>query len=124
MKPQTKVSFNVDAYPTETFSGNVSQTRLSPQTLQNVVTYTAVIDVANPDMKLKRGMTANVTATVAEQKYVLAVSNAALRFRPEGAKATSSRGGADTLYRVNGENLEPVKVRTRRGYADRVQRLK
>ena len=111
LKPQSRVFFTVDAYPTETFSGNVSQIRLSPLTVQNVVTYTAVIDVANTDLKLKPGMTASVTATVAEQKDVLAVPNAALRFRPEGAVATPSRAGSGTVYRVNGETLEPVKVR-------------
>ena len=116
LKPQSRVSFTVDAYPTETFSGNVSQIRLSPLTVQNVVTYTAVIDVANTDLKLKPGMTASVTATVAEQKDVLAVPNAALRFRPEGAAPSPSRGGAGTVYRVNGENLEPVKLRL--GLAD------
>ena len=111
LKPQSRVSFTVDAYPTETFSGNVSQIRLSPQTVQNVVTYTAVIDVANAELKLKPGMTASVTATVAEQKDVLAVPNAALRFRPEGAEVTRSRGGSGTVYRVNGQTLEPVKLR-------------
>ena len=111
LKPQSRVSFTVDAYPAETFSGNVSQIRLAPQTVQNVVTYTAVIDVANTDLKLKPGMTASVTATVAQQKDVLAVPNAALRFRPEGAAATRSRGGSGTVYRVNGEALEPVKLR-------------
>jgi HlyD family secretion protein len=111
LKPQSPVSFTVDAYPTETFSGKVSQIRLSPQTVQNVVTYTAVIDVANADLKLKPGMTASVSATVAEQKDVLAVPNAALRFRPEGAAAGWSRGGAGTVYRVNPAGLEPVKVR-------------
>jgi len=111
LKPQSRVSFTVDAYPTETFSGNVAQIRLSPQTVQNVVTYTAVIDVANAELKLKPGMTASVTATVAEQKDVLAVPNAALRFRPEGAEVTRSRGGSGTVYRVNGQTLEPVKLR-------------
>ncbi|MEO8126372.1 MAG: efflux RND transporter periplasmic adaptor subunit [Bryobacteraceae bacterium] len=111
LKPQSHVSFTVDAYPTETFTGSVSQIRLSPQTVQNVVTYTAVIDVANAELKLKPGMTASVTATVAEQKDVLAVPNTALRFRPEGVTATPSRGGSGTVYRVNGETLEPVKIR-------------
>ena len=64
------------------FRGTVSQVRLAPTTVQNVVTYTAVIDVANPDLKLKPGMTANVTVSVAESDNVLAVPNAALRFRP------------------------------------------
>jgi HlyD family secretion protein len=111
LKPQSHVSFTVDAYPAETFSGSVSQIRLSPQTVQNVVTYTAVIDVANADLKLKPGMTASVTATVAEQKDVLAIPNAALRFRPEGAPVGFSRGGGGTVYRVKADVLEPVKLR-------------
>src|SRR5205085_8855504 len=68
LQPQSAVFFTVDAYPGETFEGRISQIRLSPQTVQNVVTYTAVIDVNNPNLKLKPGMTANVNATVAEQR--------------------------------------------------------
>jgi HlyD family secretion protein len=85
----SKVSFTVDAYPRDVFKGRVSQIRLNPQTVQNVVTYTAVIDVQNPELKLKPGMTANVTATVAESRNVLKVPNAALRFRPEPVGAGS-----------------------------------
>ncbi len=75
-------TFTVDAYPTETFQGRVRQIRNDPQTVQNVVTYDAVIDIGNPDLKLKPGMTANVTFVVAERNAVLRVPNAALRFRP------------------------------------------
>jgi HlyD family secretion protein len=102
LRPGTPVTFTVDAYPSDTFAGRVSQVRLAPQTVQNVVTYTAVIDVTNPELKLKPGMTASVTATVAEQKGVLMVPNAALRFRP----------GQGTVHRVVGESLEPVQIRT------------
>jgi HlyD family secretion protein len=77
-----KANFAVDAYPGETFSGEISQVRLNAQTLQNVVTYSAVIDVANPDMKLRPGMTANITVPVARKEGVLTVPNAALRFKP------------------------------------------
>ena len=77
-----KANFAVDAYPGETFSGEISQVRLNAQTLQNVVTYSAVIDVANPDMKLRPGMTANITVPVARKDGVLTVPNAALRFKP------------------------------------------
>jgi HlyD family secretion protein len=79
---------------------------------QNVVTYTAVINVDNPDLKLKPGMTANVTATVSQQKDVLTVPAAALRFRPENAQPERPRPGSGTLYVINGKNLDPVKVRT------------
>ncbi len=75
-------TFTVDAYPGETFRGTVRQIRNAPQTVQNVVTYDAVIDIDNADLKLKPGMTANVTFVAAERSDVLRVPNAALRFRP------------------------------------------
>jgi len=75
-------TFTVDAYPSEVFKGTVRQIRNSPQTVQNVVTYDAVVDVANPELKLKPGMTANVTFIYAEKEDVLKVPNAALRFKP------------------------------------------
>lgn len=74
-------SFLVDAYPGKRFKGAVRQIRNAPQNVQNVVTYDAVIDVENPDLELRPGMTANVTFTVAERENVLRVPNAALRFR-------------------------------------------
>ena len=82
MRPGQAVTFRVDAYPTETFHGSVKQVRLNPTTVQNVVTYSTVIDVPNPELKLKPGMTANVTIEVARRENVLRVPNAALRFRP------------------------------------------
>ncbi|MGA9771377.1 MAG: efflux RND transporter periplasmic adaptor subunit [Blastocatellia bacterium] len=82
IKQGIKANFTVDAYPGETFLGDISQLRLNAQTLQNVVTYSAVIDVANPDQKLRPGMTANITIPVARRDSVLIVPNAALRFRP------------------------------------------
>lgn len=82
IKQGIKANFAVDAYPGETFSGEITQVRLNAQTLQNVVTYSAVIDVANPDMKLRPGMTANITVPVARKDNVLTVPNAALRFKP------------------------------------------
>jgi len=75
-------TFTVDAFPGEHFRGQVRQIRNAPTTLQNVVTYDAVIDVANPDLKLRPGMTANITFIAAEKDDVLRVPNAALRFRP------------------------------------------
>jgi len=74
--------FSVDAYPGETFVGDISQLRLNAQTLQNVVTYSAVIDVNNKGLKLRPGMTANITISVAKREDVLTVPNAALRFKP------------------------------------------
>jgi HlyD family secretion protein len=88
---------------------------LSPQTVQNVVTYTAVIDVANPDLKLKPGMTANVTAMIEERENVLTVPNAALRFRPEGEAAPAAntrRRGGPVVWRVGADKkLEAVNIR-------------
>jgi HlyD family secretion protein len=86
-----KATFTVDAYPNDRFTGAVRQVRNNPQTVQNVVTYDAVIDVANPDLKLKPGMTANCTFVWAERGDVLRIPNAAMRFRPP----------AELLARVN-----------------------
>jgi HlyD family secretion protein len=74
--------FNVDAYPTERFEGKVRQIRNSATTVQNVVTYDAVIDVNNPDLKLRPGMTANVTFVHEQRQDALRIANAALRFKP------------------------------------------
>ncbi|MGQ9671825.1 MAG: efflux RND transporter periplasmic adaptor subunit [Candidatus Aminicenantales bacterium] len=77
-----KVRFTVDAFPNETFSGVVKQVRYSPTVSQNVVTYTTIVDVDNPGMKLRPGMTATVSIVTGEAKGVLRVPNAALRFTP------------------------------------------
>jgi HlyD family secretion protein len=77
-----KVTFTVDAFPDRKFVGKVRQIRNSPTTVQNVVTYDAVIDVSNPDKKLRPGMTANASIITAQQNGALKVPNAALRFRP------------------------------------------
>src|SRR5687767_10620401 len=82
IRPGQAVRFRVDAFPTEEFTGNVTQVRLQPTTVQNVVTYQTVIDVPNPDLKLKPGMTANVNIEIARRTNVLRVPNGALRFRP------------------------------------------
>jgi HlyD family secretion protein len=74
--------FTVDAYPGDVFHGTIREVRNAPQTIQNVVTYDAVIDVDNSDLRLKPGMTANVTVVFADRADVLRVANAALRFRP------------------------------------------
>jgi len=99
-------TFSVDAYPDKKFSGTVSQIRLAPVSIQNVVNYTVVIDVDNSDLKLMPGMTANVNVGVASARNVLKVPNLALRFQPpadlvDSAKliamrdAFMSRGGRD-----------------------------
>ncbi|HVT35228.1 MAG TPA: efflux RND transporter periplasmic adaptor subunit [Nevskiaceae bacterium] len=120
------VMFTVDAYPNERFRGSVRQIRNAPTTVQNVVTYDAVIAVANPDLKLKPGMTANATFTYADKSDVLRVPNAALRFKPAadqvpGPKADAprehgQRGGGDrsqrTLWVLRGGQAQPVTVQT------------
>jgi HlyD family secretion protein len=82
MRPGQAVTFRVDAYPTDTFTGTVQQVRLQPAVVQNVVTYSTVISVPNPQLKLKPGMTANVNIEIARRSNVLRVPSAALRFRP------------------------------------------
>jgi len=82
IRPGQHVTFKVDAYPTDTFEGTVSQIRLQPVVVQNVTTYGTVIDVPNAQLKLKPGMTANVKVEIAKKSDALRVPNAALRFRP------------------------------------------
>lgn len=75
------VTFTVDAFPNRTFHGTISQIRNAPKTVSNVVTYETVVAVANDDLKLRPGMTANVSIVVARRKGALAVANSALRVR-------------------------------------------
>src|SRR6185436_20136002 len=77
--------FTVDSYPDQEFRGRISQIRLNATVAQNVVTYPVIIEVPNPDEKLRPKMTANVTIDVATVRGTLRVANAALRFKPEGA---------------------------------------
>src|SRR5215510_7436570 len=84
------VSFTVDAFANASFNGRVTQIRQAAQNVQNVITYTVVVDVANPGGKLLPGMTANVKVVVAEKNNVLKVSNAALRFRPSEADSSAA----------------------------------
>ncbi|MFA6966167.1 efflux RND transporter periplasmic adaptor subunit [Bosea sp. (in: a-proteobacteria)] len=98
MKRGQPVTFTVNAYPSRTFEGRVEMVRLGAQTIQNVVTYTGVIRVANADMALLPGMTANLQVVTEDRSDVLRIPNAALRFRPAGTAVASapppvSRGG-------------------------------
>ncbi|MBI2486650.1 MAG: efflux RND transporter periplasmic adaptor subunit [Deltaproteobacteria bacterium] len=94
VKVGQKATFTVDAYPGSRFTGEVTQVRNNPVTLQNVVTYDAMIDLKNPDLKLKPGMTANISILTAYKNNVLKIPNPAFRFRPEldGEKEISSYG--------------------------------
>jgi HlyD family secretion protein len=110
LKPGMRVTFTVDAYPGEPFRGSIRDIRNAPQVVQNVVTYDAVIDVANDDLKLKPGMTATVSIVTDRRRDVLAVPNTALRFRPDGAPAagpiSATPGGAQAAAGQRRERTE------------------
>src|SRR5438128_3239853 len=95
-------TFSVDAFPNETFRGQVTQIRKAAQIVQNVVTYTVVVAVSNPEGKLLPGMTANVKLVVAEKPSVLKVANASLRFRPPGEGADTAAGSRSGAAQVAG----------------------
>jgi HlyD family secretion protein len=97
LKEGLSSTFSVDAFPGRTFQGRIRQIRFAPQVVSNVVTYDAVIDVDNPELLLRPGMTANVTFVYARADDVLRVPNAALRFRFEGAggEGRAARPGAE-----------------------------
>jgi HlyD family secretion protein len=112
------VSFTVDAHRDRVFSGNVSQIRLAPVTVQNVVTYTVMIDADNPEEKLWPGMTASVTVEIDRRLGALKVPNSALRFMPPEAAADptpSGRGrGRDRTQRLwvpQGGGLRAVEIK-------------
>ena len=139
-----EAKFTVDAYPGETFTGVIRDVRQAPNTIQNVVTYPAVIDAPNPDRKLRQGMTASVNVTSARKDDSLRVSNAALRWKPDesaapetaqrpggtpqartasaaarGAREGSAQqapGRAGRVYKL--ENGKPVPVNIRVGLSD------
>ncbi len=113
--PGQPVSFRVDAYPGRVFSGTVSQVRLEPVVQQNVVSYVTIIDVANPDLALKPGMTATVTVETARAAHVLRVPSAALRLRPTAdvlASLGAAAGAAEPRARGRGTGTaEPAGAR-------------
>ena len=137
-----EVDFTVDAYPTRSFRGKVVQVRNAPLTVQNVVTYDTVIEVSNPDMKLKPGMTANVSIITARRENVLKFPNAALRFRPAetadankaggppgsfanagrpGGRGRGERSPTRTVYTLASTNsAAPVSVQVKAGISDGV----
>ena len=96
-------TFTVDAYPGQVFQGTVRQVRNAAQTVQNVVTYDAVVDVQNADLKLKPGMTATVTFVYAEKEDAVRVPNAALRFRPPPGMVRPQGGGRGRAQQDPGE---------------------
>jgi HlyD family secretion protein len=104
LQPGMEATFVVDAFPDQRFRGTIRQIRNAPQTQQNVVTYDAVIDVANPDLKLRPGMTANVTVVYADRQDVLRVPNTALRFRPPPEMLAALGRGSASPTRVAGRD--------------------
>ena len=100
------VKFSVDAFPGKDFDGKIQQMRLNPQNVQNVVTYNVVIDVSNPEQKLKPGMTANLTITIDERNNVLKVPNAALRFTPTDASGQRIGRSADSAGNSGGQRRQ------------------
>jgi HlyD family secretion protein len=106
-----KALFTVDAFPGRMFEGRVSQIRKSPQTIQNVVTYTVIIAAGNPGQVLLPGMTATVRVVVDEKPSVLRVPSAALRFRPESngaaAKPASGTDAGPERASASGTNKGP-----------------
>jgi len=120
------VTFTVDAYPTTTFPGSVTQIRQAPINVQNVITYDVVVGVDNSSLKLLPGMTANVKILTAEADDVLRVPNAALRFHPANpnrdastVRAASKRNdnGGSTIW-VMDENGKPKAVKVKLGISD------
>jgi len=91
-------TFTVDAFREETFAAMVREVRNAPQTLSNVVTYDVVLDVDNPELKLRPGMTANVLILIVQRTQVAAVSNEALRFRPAARLGTASGKVTPTVH--------------------------
>lgn len=117
VKEGDRVTFTVDAYPDDTFDGTVKQVRLEATTTNNVVTYEVVISAPNADLKLKPGLTANVTIYTQERSGVLAVANKALRFTP--TKETVGKDmkivdckGKNKVWTLNGNTLtaHPVTI--------------
>ncbi len=100
VKDGQEVTFTVDAYPDENFKGRVSQVRLDPIIVQNVVTYTVIIDVPNPQLKLRPGMTATVSILIDKRVNALRVPVLALRFQPP-QEATGKPAGGEMMAAAN-----------------------
>lgn len=106
-----EAAFTVDAYPGERFQGRIRQVRNSPINVQNVVTYDVVVGVENSDLRLKPGMTANVSIIVARKDQVLKVPNAALRFKPPQTVMATPAGGAGERQ-VAASGVDSVAAKT------------
>lgn len=115
------VSFTVDAYGSRTFTGTVNQIRLNPTTQQNVVTYTVIVSVANPDGALLPGMTANASFLVSDHRNSLLIANAALSYKPadyKPARRQTGDAGTLTVFVLAGSSPEPRRIRIGASDAD------
>lgn len=115
VKEGERVSFTVDAYPNDTFEGEVKQVRQEATTTNNVVTYEVVISAPNADLKLKPGLTANVTIYTAERKGVLSVPSKALRFTPQKEtvgkmKIVDVANAKNKVWTIEGNSIVAHKV--------------
>lgn len=115
VKEGERVSFTVDAYPDDTFEGEVKQVRQEATTSNNVVTYEVVISAPNADLKLKPGLTANVTIYTAERKGVLSVPSKALRFTPQKEtvgkmKIVDVANAKNKVWTIEGNSIVAHKV--------------
>ncbi len=110
------VTFTVDAYPEIIFKGKVSEIRNAPTTVQNVVTYDIMVNVDNPDLKLKPGMTTNVSIIIADKKGILRVPNAALRIKMQDKKLTAGAPKGPGVWVL--ENKKPRRVALQLGISD------
>ncbi len=124
-----RVTFTVDAYGTRAFEGFVKQVRLNPTSQQNVVTYTVIVEVANPDGALLPGMTANASFLVSEHKNVLLIPNGALSYKPADyippkrhrsahAAGTTFDASAVTVFVLKGATPQPRRIRIGASDAD------
>lgn len=115
VKEGERVTFTVDAYPDDTFDGEVKQVRQEATTTNNVVTYEVVISAPNADLKLKPGLTANVTIYTAERKGVLSVPSKALRFTPQKEtvgkmKIVDVANAKNKVWTIEGNSIVAHKV--------------
>lgn len=115
IKSGQDAEFTVDAYPELNFNGAVSQVRNSPVTVQNVVTYDVVIKVDNPELKLKPGMTANVSIVLQNKKDILRIPNAALRFSPDDKDNGRTQGQKEKgpgVWALEAGNAKRIPIKT------------
>jgi HlyD family secretion protein len=116
IKTNQPVTFTVDAYPDQTFKGNVSEIRNAPTTVQNVVTYAVIVKVDNPELKLKPGMTANVSIIIDDKKGILRIPNAALRVKIQDKEITATAPKGTGVWIL--KDKKPTRVPLTIGISD------